>query len=84
MGGHHRLRRLPRFNPAVTNVRVARKDESGAESLADRTTRIGKTVRAYDRYERRGRDLVIERTYEGSAKARSTWTIHPIDAGARA
>jgi hypothetical protein len=30
------------------------------------------------RYERNG-DFVVERTYEGSDSARSTWTIHPID-----
>jgi hypothetical protein len=35
--------------------------------------------RAYDRYERH-RDLVVERTYEGSPSARSTWAIHPVDA----
>jgi ribosome-associated toxin RatA of RatAB toxin-antitoxin module len=70
----------PSFNPAVINVRVVKKDGSGAEFVADRKTRIGKLVRAYDRYERRGRDLVIERTYEGNASARSTWTIHPVDA----
>jgi ribosome-associated toxin RatA of RatAB toxin-antitoxin module len=70
----------PRFNASVVDVRVAHKDESGAEFVADRKTRLGKTVRAYDRYERRGRDLVVERTYEGNAGARSTWTIHPVDA----
>ena len=70
----------PRFNSAVVNIRVAKKDDTGAEFLADRKTRIGKTVRAYDRYVQRGRDLVVERTYEGNASARSTWTIHPIDA----
>jgi ribosome-associated toxin RatA of RatAB toxin-antitoxin module len=69
----------PRFNKAVTNVRVVKKDDTGAEFLADRTTKIGKQVRAYDRYERHG-DLVVERTYEGSSSARSTWTIHPVDA----
>jgi ribosome-associated toxin RatA of RatAB toxin-antitoxin module len=70
----------PRFNSAVINVRVAKQDDAGAEFVADRKTRIGKTVRAYDRYERQGRDLVIERTYEGNASASSTWTIHPVDA----
>ncbi len=69
----------PRFNKAVTNVRVVKKDDSGAEFVADRTTKIGKSVRAYDRYTRHG-DLVIERTYEGSSSARSTWTIHAVDA----
>jgi hypothetical protein len=70
----------PRFNSAVINVRVAKQDDAGAEFVADRKTRIGKNVRAYDRYERQGRDLVIERTYEGNASACSTWTIHPVDA----
>lgn len=69
----------PSFNSAITNVRVVRKDEAGAEFVADRKTKIGKKVRAYDRYERRGQDLVIERTYEGNDGARSTWTVHPID-----
>jgi ribosome-associated toxin RatA of RatAB toxin-antitoxin module len=68
----------PRFNPAVTNVRVVRKDDTGAEFVAERKTAISKRARAYDRYERR-RDVVLERTYEGSPSARSTWTIHPVD-----
>jgi ribosome-associated toxin RatA of RatAB toxin-antitoxin module len=72
--------RYPSFNSTIVDVRVAKKDEAGAEFVADRKTRIGKTVRAYDRYERRGRDLVVERTYEGNGSARSTWTIHPVDA----
>ena len=29
----------PSFNKAVTNVRVVRKDDSGAEFVADRTTK---------------------------------------------
>jgi ribosome-associated toxin RatA of RatAB toxin-antitoxin module len=69
----------PSFNSALIQVRVVKKDDTGAEFVADRKTKIGKRVRAYDRYERR-QDLVIERTYEGSASARSTWTIHPVDA----
>jgi ribosome-associated toxin RatA of RatAB toxin-antitoxin module len=69
----------PEFNSAIVNVQLARKDDNGAEFLADRTTRIGKTVHAYDRYERHGQDLVIERTYEGNESARATWTIHPVD-----
>lgn len=69
----------PRFNKAVTNVRVVRKDEQGAEFVADRTTRIGKSVRAYDRYTQDG-DFTVKRTYEGNESARSTWTIHPVDA----
>ena len=59
----------PTFNSAIINVRVAKKDSSGAEFLADRKTKIGKTVRAYDRYQQAGRDLVVERTYEGNASA---------------
>jgi ribosome-associated toxin RatA of RatAB toxin-antitoxin module len=70
----------PKFNSAVINVRVANKDDAGAEFLADRKTRIGKTVRAYDRYEQHGRDLVVERTYEGNPSARSTWRIHAVNA----
>ena len=70
----------PRFHSSIVDVRVAKKDTEGAEFIADRTTRIGKTVRAYDRYTREGRDLIIERTYDGNASARSTWRIHPIDA----
>jgi ribosome-associated toxin RatA of RatAB toxin-antitoxin module len=69
----------PRFNKAVTNVRVVRKDDQGAEFVADRTTRIGKSVRAYDRYTQDG-DFTVERTYDGNASALSTWTIHPVDA----
>jgi ribosome-associated toxin RatA of RatAB toxin-antitoxin module len=68
----------PRFNSAVIDVRIVRKDEAGAEFVAIRKTRIGKRVRAYDRYERH-RDLVVERSYEGSPTARSNWTIHPVD-----
>jgi ribosome-associated toxin RatA of RatAB toxin-antitoxin module len=68
----------PRFNSAVTDVRVVRKDGVGAEFVAVRKTRIGKQVRAYDRYEHH-RDLTVERTYADLPTARSTWTIHPID-----
>lgn len=69
----------PQFNSAIINVRVAKKDASSAEFVADRNTKIGKTIRAYDRYQQQGRDLVVERTYEGNPSARSTWTIHPVD-----
>ena len=68
----------PSFNSALINVEVVSKDEQGAEFLADRKTKIGKKVRAFDHYEHNG-DFVLERTYEGSESARSTWTIHPID-----
>lgn len=68
----------PSFNPALINVEVVSKDEQGAEFLADRKTKIGKQVRAYDRYELNG-DLVVERTYDGTESARSTWTVHPVD-----
>jgi ribosome-associated toxin RatA of RatAB toxin-antitoxin module len=68
----------PRFNPAVVTVTVIAKRENGAEFVADRKTRIGKQVRAFDQYQRYG-DLVIERTYGPESTATSTWTIHPID-----
>jgi ribosome-associated toxin RatA of RatAB toxin-antitoxin module len=68
----------PAFNDAVAKMTVVRQDERGAEFVADRKLRVTRRVRAYDRYER-GRDLVIERTYEGNETARSTWTIHPVD-----
>jgi ribosome-associated toxin RatA of RatAB toxin-antitoxin module len=67
----------PRFNSAVTDVRVVHKDDTGAEFVAVRTTRIAKQVRAYDRYDHH-RDLTVERTYAGNATARSTWTIRPV------
>jgi len=68
----------PSFNSALIKVEVVSKDEQGAEFLADRKTKIGKQVRAYDRYELNG-DLVVERTYDGNESARSTWTVHPVD-----
>jgi ribosome-associated toxin RatA of RatAB toxin-antitoxin module len=68
----------PSFNSAIVNTTVLGKDESGAEFLADRKTRIGKEAHAFDRYERNG-DLVIERTYEG-VDGSSTWTVHAVDA----
>ena len=68
----------PSFNSALIKVTVVTKNEQGAEFLADRKTKIGKQVRAFDRYERNG-DLVLERTYDGNESARSTWTIHPVD-----
>jgi ribosome-associated toxin RatA of RatAB toxin-antitoxin module len=71
----------PEFNSALVHVEVVHRDEHGAEFVADRKTKIGKRVRAYDRYERRGDDLVVERRYEGNETARSTWTIHPIEDG---
>jgi ribosome-associated toxin RatA of RatAB toxin-antitoxin module len=69
----------PKFNPALIHVSVVRRDDNGAEFVADRKTWIGRRVHAQDRYER-GEDLVIHRTYAGSPSARSTWTIHPVDA----
>ena len=71
----------PCFNSSVTKVTVVTKNERGAEFLADRRTKIGKRVRAYDRYERDGDDVVVERTYEGSSSARSTWRVHPLPDG---
>jgi ribosome-associated toxin RatA of RatAB toxin-antitoxin module len=70
----------PSFNSALIHVTVVTKNEQGAEFLADRKTKIGKQVRAFDRYECNG-DLVIERTYDGNESARSTWTVHPLDDG---
>ena len=68
----------PRFNSALINVDVIKKDESGAEFLADRKTKIGEQVRAFDHYEHNG-DFVVERTYEG-VEGSSRWTIHAVDA----
>jgi ribosome-associated toxin RatA of RatAB toxin-antitoxin module len=68
----------PGFNDALINVTVVTKNERGAEFLADRKTKIGKRVRAFDRYSRNG-NIVLERTYDGNESARSTWTIHPVD-----
>ena len=61
------------------NIRNCRCRGHGAEFVADRTTKIGKQVRAYDRYTRH-RDLSVSRTYAGNSSARSTWTVHPVDA----
>jgi ribosome-associated toxin RatA of RatAB toxin-antitoxin module len=68
----------PSFNSALIHVDVVTKNDDGAEFVADRKTRIGSRLRAFDHYVRNG-DLVIERTYEGNESAKSTWTIHPID-----
>ena len=38
----------PSFNSSVTKVTVVTRNERGAEFLADRKTKIGKRVRAYD------------------------------------
>ena len=71
----------PGFNEALIHVNVVSRDERGAEFVADRKTKIGKQVRAHDRYERDSNgDYVVERTYPDNASARSTWTIHAIDA----
>jgi ribosome-associated toxin RatA of RatAB toxin-antitoxin module len=70
----------PSFNSALVDVTVVTKNEQGAEFVADRKTKIGKQVRAFDRYERNG-DYVVERTYDGNESARSTWTVHPVDDG---
>jgi len=68
----------PSFNSALVKVSVVSQDEGGAEFVADRKTKIGKQVRAFDRYERNG-DLVVERNYADNASARSVWTVHPVD-----
>jgi ribosome-associated toxin RatA of RatAB toxin-antitoxin module len=70
----------PRFNTAVRTMQVVRHDEAGAEFVAGRSTTVEKDAHAYDRYER-GHDLVINRTYGSDTDARSTWTIHAVDAG---
>jgi Polyketide cyclase / dehydrase and lipid transport len=67
----------PRFNSALIKVDVVKKDDGGAEFVADRKTKIGKQVHAWDRYERNG-DFVVERTYEGVDGA-SKWTVHAVD-----
>jgi hypothetical protein len=67
----------PRFNSALIKVDVVRKDREGAEFLADRKTKIGEQVHAFDHYDHNG-DFVIERTYTGVDGA-SKWTIHPVD-----
>jgi hypothetical protein len=69
----------PRFNPAVVEMTVVAKDQSGAEFVAKRKTRIAKQVRAFDRHERQ-RNLTIKRTYGPKSKAQSPWTIHRVDA----
>jgi hypothetical protein len=69
----------PGFNSSVVKVTVLRKDDEGAELLADRKTKIGRQAHAFDRYGRDG-DLVLERTYEG-VEGSSTWTVRPVDAG---
>jgi Polyketide cyclase / dehydrase and lipid transport len=56
----------PSFNSPLIHVNVVRKDESGAEFIADRKTKIGKKVRAFDRYKaqrgpRRRKDVRRER-----------------------
>jgi ribosome-associated toxin RatA of RatAB toxin-antitoxin module len=70
----------PDFNSALINVEVVKKDRDGAEFVADRKTKIGKKVRAFDHYERNG-SLVVERRYDGNETARSTWTIEATDDG---
>jgi ribosome-associated toxin RatA of RatAB toxin-antitoxin module len=68
----------PSFNSALIHVEVVKKDDSGAEFIADRKTKIGAKTHAFDRYGRNG-DLIVERTYDGTESARSTWTVHPVD-----
>jgi ribosome-associated toxin RatA of RatAB toxin-antitoxin module len=68
----------PSFDAALIKVEVVKKDENGAEFLADRKTGVGQQVRAFDRYERKS-DLVVQRSYGGDESARSTWTVHPVD-----
>jgi ribosome-associated toxin RatA of RatAB toxin-antitoxin module len=65
----------PRFNPTVAGMTVRRKDEDGAEFLADMRSKIGKQLTAFDRYRRDG-DIAIMRTYDG-LEGSSTWTFTP-------
>jgi hypothetical protein len=69
----------PSFNRAIDTVTVVRKDDDGAEFVAERSRRHGRQIRAYDRYDN-ARDLRIERTYEDRPATSTTWTIHAIDA----
>lgn len=69
----------PRFNAAVRTMQVVHNDEHGAEFIAGRSTKVEKNAHAYDRY-RRSDDFVIDRTYGSETDARSTWTIHAVDA----
>ena len=70
----------PSFNSAIVKAEVVSQDNDGAEFVASRTTKVGKDVRGIDRYRHNG-DFVIERTYGPDQPGRSTWTIHPVDAG---
>jgi ribosome-associated toxin RatA of RatAB toxin-antitoxin module len=73
----------PKFNSHVITMDLVHHDDVGAEFLAGRNTTVEKNTRAFDHYARRDGDLVIERTYgkETGTDARSTWTIHAVDAG---
>jgi ribosome-associated toxin RatA of RatAB toxin-antitoxin module len=68
----------PRFNSAVLDVEVVRRDEDGAEFTTGRNSRTEKQVSACDHYDRAG-DLVVERTYPAESGSRSTWTIRSVD-----
>ncbi len=54
----------PSFNPAVVNMTVVKKDETGAEFVADMKSKVGKQAHAFDRY-KRDQDFAVERTYDG-------------------
>jgi ribosome-associated toxin RatA of RatAB toxin-antitoxin module len=69
----------PQFNPAVTTVEVAWKNDDGAEFRAGRKTRVEKNACAIDRYLHDDGSYVIERSYGNDTDARSTWTVRPID-----
>jgi hypothetical protein len=71
--------RVVAFQFRVRTMQVIRHDECGAEFIAGRSTKVEKNAHAYDRCERRD-DFVIHRTYGSESGARSTWTIHAIDA----
>jgi ribosome-associated toxin RatA of RatAB toxin-antitoxin module len=69
----------PKFNPAVTTVDIAWKNDNGAEFRAGRKTRVEKNASATDRYRHSDDGYTIERSYGSDTDARSTWTVRPID-----
>jgi ribosome-associated toxin RatA of RatAB toxin-antitoxin module len=72
----------PNFNSHVVTMDLISHDDERAEFRAGRNTTVEKNTRAFDHYSRRNGDLVIDRTYgaETGQDARSTWTIHAVDA----
>jgi hypothetical protein len=70
----------PGFNPSVTDVAVLSLDESGAEFLAGRKTRIGKTCTCSTTAKPTEASFGIERTYDG-VDGSSTWTVRSAGEG---